>query len=425
MATTRFMLQSKSDTAPIYLRLTVNRNLQIKRKTGFVINYKDWSSSTNLPKQNNPINKNLTSDLRGLSNFIIDKLNVSNSEGDVIDGNWLTNIIDNYFNRGDKTDLNKLLEYGEYFIENLKYKITQQGNKGVSISTEKKYRTIVNKLIRFEAQRKKTILIKDVDLQFRSELIDFFSKEDKLGDNTIGRYLKFVKSICLDAQKNGIKTNPQLSHFMGFTVKSPKVTLSFDELEIINEAKVESEPLQIARDWLIIGCYTGQRVSDLLRMNKKFIQKIRNYEFIVLEQVKTRKIVQIPIHPKVREVLNKRKGEFPPIYTSNIDSSKAMFNKYLKKLCEVAKINTIVEGNSFNPETKRTVRGQFEKHLLVSSHICRRSFATNFYGNPKFPTPLLMNITAHSTEKMFLEYIGKKPIDYSLQLAEIWASEKE
>ena len=34
-----------------------------------------------------------------------------------------------------------------------------------------------------------------------------------------------------------------------------------------------------------------------------------------------------------------------------------------------------------------------------------------------------MNITAHSTEKMFLEYIGKPPLDYSLQLAQQWATE--
>lgn len=34
-----------------------------------------------------------------------------------------------------------------------------------------------------------------------------------------------------------------------------------------------------------------------------------------------------------------------------------------------------------------------------------------------------MNITAHSAEKQFLEYIGKKPIDYGLQLAGIWATE--
>jgi len=39
------------------------------------------------------------------------------------------------------------------------------------------------------------------------------------------------------------------------------------------------------------------------------------------------------------------------------------------------------------------------------------------------PTPLLMNITGHTTEKMFLEYIGKQPIDYSMQLAEIWSKE--
>ena len=31
-----------------------------------------------------------------------------------------------------------------------------------------------------------------------------------------------------------------------------------------------------------------------------------------------------------------------------------------------------------------------------------------------------MNITAHKTEQMFLTYIGKEPIDYSVKLAKIW-----
>lgn len=60
----------------------------------------------------------------------------------------------------------------------------------------------------------------------------------------------------------------------------------------------------------------------------------------------------------------------------------------------------------------------------MSLQICRRSFTTNFYAKEKYPTPLLMNITSHSTEKMFLNYIGKKPIDYGLQLAKIWDNEK-
>ena len=42
---------------------------------------------------------------------------------------------------------------------------------------------------------------------------------------------------------------------------------------------------------------------------------------------------------------------------------------------------------------------------LMASHVCRRSFASNLYGI--LPTPLIMSITAHSTEKMLLNYIGK------------------
>jgi len=36
---------------------------------------------------------------------------------------------------------------------------------------------------------------------------------------------------------------------------------------------------------------------------------------------------------------------------------------------------------------------------------------------------LLINITAHSTEKQFLEYIGKPAKDFSVQLAEYWQKE--
>ncbi|WP_343643998.1 hypothetical protein [Chryseobacterium sp.] len=51
----------------------------------------------------------------------------------------------------------------------------------------------------------------------------------------------------------------------------------------------------------------------------------------------------------------------------------------------------------------------------MSSHIGRRSFATNFYG--KIPTPLLMEATGHSTEKMFLQYINPVNIDRAVQLS--------
>lgn len=46
------------------------------------------------------------------------------------------------------------------------------------------------------------------------------------------------------------------------------------------------------------------------------------------------------------------------------------------------------------------------KYNFITSHCFRRSFATNFYG--KVPTPILMGITGHSEERVFLKYINKR-----------------
>lgn len=45
-----------------------------------------------------------------------------------------------------------------------------------------------------------------------------------------------------------------------------------------------------------------------------------------------------------------------------------------------------------------------EKWQAITSHIGRRTFATNFYG--RIPTPLLMEATGHSTEQIFMKYIN-------------------
>jgi hypothetical protein len=47
----------------------------------------------------------------------------------------------------------------------------------------------------------------------------------------------------------------------------------------------------------------------------------------------------------------------------------------------------------------------------------RRSFASNYYG--KIETPLLMNITGHSKERIFLTYIGTH--ENKAALADVYA----
>lgn len=424
MATIKYLLQSKTSTAPIYLRLSLGRRKSIKRKTGFIIDYKLWSSATGFPKERDAEGKKIKTKLKNLEAHVIKNFN-DNPEGLIIDGIWLDKTINKYANRETPDKLNYLLEYGEKFVERLPDRVTAKGKKGVSKATITKYTTIVAKIKGFQEYKKHRYLIKEVNLKFREEFIKYLTEIDIIGDNSAGRYIGFVKTIVLDARKNGIKVSPQLDDFKGFSVKPPIVTLTLEEINKIKATDYKSEQLDITRDWLIIGCFTGQRVSDLLRMNMSMIEEVSNYKFIVLEQVKTEKTVQIPIHNEVESILKKRNGQFPPLFAKTPDSNSTMFNRYLKEVCRIAKIDAVVEGNHMEPETKRTKKGKFPKWKLISSHTCRRSFATNFYAQTEYPTPLLMSVTGHTTEAMFLEYIGKKPFDHALQLAKIWANKSK
>jgi len=427
MATINFLYRSSRQEAFLNMRLLFryqNKDYNYAAKTK-ILTEKNYWVKNHFVKSRDVSIKNMQIDLNAsmmkLESFVLGKFEEIDSRK--VNKEWLEFIIESYYNKDKPSASNFLVDYADSLIKDLPYRVNIKGEKGVSESTVKKYRTIRNKLEGFERFSKTKFSVSDVNLDFRTNIIKYLKENDRLGDNSIGRYLKVVKSICLDAQKKGIEVSEQLLHFKGFTVKAPIVVLSFEELAIINRTTFINENHVIAKDWLIIGSYVGQRVSDLLRMKKSFIQRINNFEFIVIEQKKTGKIVQIPLHAEVKKIMDKRNGEFPPTFANNADSSSTLFRRYLKELCEIAKINTIVEGNYYDKKTKRTIRGKVEKYRLISSHVCRRSFATNFYAKRNYPTPLLMNITGHTTEKMFLEYIGKQPIDYSMQLAEIWSKE--
>ena len=233
--------------------------------------------------------------------------------------------------------------------------------------------------------------------------------------NTIQREFVTIKTFCKHAQYLGLETHPQLDSLRIDREKVEKIYLTFEELtKIENISKNQlTENLENAKDWLIISCYTGQRVSDFMRFTKEQI-RIENDEYLLeFTQKKTGKNMTVPLHPKVLEILNKRKGKFPyPI-------SDQKYNGFIKTVCELAEINELTKGSKLvetetNSGVYRKKSGMYKKFNLVTSHIGRRSFATNFYG--EIPTTYLIYITGHSTETMFLNYIGKSNKDLALEI---------
>ncbi|MEF9476730.1 hypothetical protein OWR28_02305 [Chryseobacterium sp. 1B4] len=134
--------------------------------------------------------------------------------------------------------------------------------------------------------------------------------------------------------------------------------MSFDEIEKIKNISPADNDLCIAKDWLVLGCFLGQRASDLLRMNKKMIytktdSEGNSFRFIELTQQKTGDMVVIPLHNEVEEILLKYNGNFPPVFSDKPDSNSALFNRHIKKVCEIAEIHDKVKGKVYNEDLKK------------------------------------------------------------------------
>jgi integrase len=398
MPTINFLIQSKSNPSGIYARLKEGASLDIKAKTKFAINPSDWSSAKGLPKIRDEHHKPLTKELLKFKSNLLDHYN--ESVGKIpINTQWLKDFI-NPPVKSDEIPTN-LLKYFDYYV-------TQRKNDMRSGSI-KKLNVQKHLLEKFQKETKVDYFIIDVNADFKAKFEEFCLKK-KYSINTIARSLKSIKTVCYHARTNGISSHPQLDAIKVKTKNVEKIYLTFEELEIIEKAKLDNDNFLNARDWLLISCETGQRVSDFLKFKKEQIRYENGKALIEFTQVKTGKIMTVPLSERVKRILKQRNGDFPKVM------SDQKYNLYIKGVCCLAGLKQIVSGSINNPETNRKESGKFPKWQLVSSHIGRRSFATNWYGT--IPTSLLINATGHSTEKQFLEYIGKSNSEQAMQLAE-------
>lgn len=411
MATINFRLRSKANKhVSIKVYLSTGRGNLIELNTGFTINPKDWSESTNRPTQNNSTeNKRLRNSLNKLETYIFDNLNNDLSKGVLIDPYWLQNQINNCFERVEKTDTGIIANHIQYIIDNANTrKIKGRSKLGISQSRVKGYETFKKLFEAYQKETKKQIHFLEINKTFVDRFTNWLINTQNYSVNYSGKQIDNLKTVCLDAEKNDIKINPFVKQIEGFSESNEDkfiVTLSFEELEQIRTAEIKNTAYNNARNWLLIGCNIGQRGGDLLKITKNDIRYKGGNMYLDIIQKKTGKSVTIGIiNPHIIDIIE---NDFPH------EISTQKLNFYIKKVCEVAKINELVEGKRLNPkakkenpETMRKVLGFYPKHELITTHSFRRSFATNYYK--QIPTGVLIGITGHSKESLFLEYINKR-----------------
>jgi integrase len=420
MAYIKYFIKGKQNPSAIYLRFAHGRKIDLKRSTSLLIDPDHWNQNKGTVRHLAEFKEktNIQNSLNGLRATILNSFNKDYANGVEIDSNWLNRSIKAYFNQSEGIDLNYFTQYANYFHASLDNKVQPNGSTGVTLATKKKYRTVINKVQDFEKHRKKRLKLTDINMKFHKDFIDFCHKTLKLNYNTTGKYLTFIKTICRDAKKYGLKINDDLDNgeFRPTKEKVYFITLNEQEINKIFNHDFSNTPyLDNARNWLIIGLWSGARVGDLINLTTKNI----NNNFIEYTSQKTKQKIILPLHWQVKQTIENLNGQLP----RKISSQK--LNDYFKLVCKEVGLNEKIQGAKQTKIKKKVWRkqiGTFEKWELVSTHICRRSFATNHYG--KLPTPVIMSITGHTTEKMLLNYIGKTARDNAEVLQKFWETQK-
>lgn len=411
MASVKFLIQSKKSPANIYVQISLGRGKVYKRKTLFEVNTDDWSNKKNMPVIKNEELENLSFNLDDLKTFLSRKINNDVRNNITIDGNWVENKIYEYHNLiiPKETKENLVTEHIQYIIDNA-HKIRKSNNEiGLSISRIKSYKTLKNTILKYEKEcnQNKALSLAEITYEFGENFKDWlFDKDYRV--NYVGKNIDNLKAVCNDAKKR--RRNVSEDFHLMTTVTEKKedeaiIYLSPEEQEKISKTFFAKEHLENAKKWLLLGCQLGQRFGDLIKIKETNIKELQGRKIIELRQTKTKKSVVIPVLPEAEIILNNGIPTPLPIQKAN---------KYFKEILKKAEIETPVKGYKHDDEKGKNVYAYYPKHELISTHACRRSFATNFYG--KIPTPILMNITGHGSEKMFLKYIGKNSYDYAHQM---------
>lgn len=418
-----FQILSKKRPSAVYVRFREGRGTDARARTNLTINPEDWSAAKGKAKENNATAKALNTELENFRRRLTERLN-RRTPGEQITTEWLKAFINPTEAQGEG-----LLSYFDSYIQK---KETEAKQGKMTFNTVKKVKANRSLLERMQEDLQEVYSIQDVSLQFIAKFKDYCHSKG-YAQNTIARAVKYIVTVCRDARKSGIQVHKDLDDIKEKVVKAKSIYLTLEELEKIQKCTLEStytkayfleQPakptlkptkptnhLDNARDWLIISCFTGQRVSDFMRFTSDMVKTDKGKRLIEFTQVKTKKIMTIPLHPKVEAILQKNNGFPRPI-------SDQRYNEYIKEVCKLAGIKEKIQGTKKDKETNRNKSGTYEKWELVSSHIGRRSFASNFFGT--IPTSLLMFVTGHTTEAQFYAYIGKAERTKAFQLAEYW-----
>lgn len=405
-----FFLRGTKDVKKIYISITHGKDLKLIKPTEFKISETRWNKDNKRMKLSEEENK-----LKNSNPLKIQKQNEVanfNQRFSVFEASF-----NEYFSMLIDTDSLTETKLGEFFSTSASKNMVPTDfadfvdyyclmNIGIADSTKKVYKRTRNLVSAFNPK----LRIQDIDDRFKNDFGDYLDKR-KYQRSYIRKSLGNIKDFWKYAKRKKIKVSDDPDYweltkdFPNLNTTDPDDPyLTWEELEEIRKVQFDTDYLDNARDWLLISCWTAQRVSDLMEFTfEKIITDENNNKFLPITQEKTGSKITIPLFKEVEQILNKRGGNFP----RKISHQK--YNDYIKLVCEKAKITEMVYAPKYrqpvqvnNKTVYRKIIGYFPKHDVITSHVGRRTFVSLFINNVDLDS--IRKITGHTREKMVEVY---------------------
>jgi integrase len=405
MATVNFLYRSKRDNAPLTLRLLFrhdNIDYVFGCRTDIHVDKSVFESLRSKSRDAHVRHQQteLLNLLNPLHQYVISSFNKTSP--DEVTKEWLKDVVSEYHNPEPEKD-ERVAHWINKIIEGANTRENAKGGIGLSkgrIATWKRLLTLFK-----EYSKSKNYKIHQMTVSRFKDFRNWLINDMEYSATYATKKLSDLKTAIREAKGEGIEVSSDFDKLptkqtSAYDDDMDVITLTEDEIERIERLDLDNDALINARKWLILACYTGQRGEVLTkRLNEESFVKRGKDMVIRIVQKKGNKPVQIPVLPKVKEIYE---DELP------YSVSTQKLNQHFKTLGREAKIEQMVMGRLEeydNPKGKRGVKKLREKWEYISTHIGRRTFATNHYG--EIPTPIIMAVTGHKKESTFLRYINK------------------
>jgi len=413
-----FLKEPKADKAtPIILVYYINsKEKYFKYATGQKIEPGDWDLGSRYPKlkrgSSGKKNKHISLVLDQYKDFLINTIEDYELRNEPLTKDILKSLFKGEFKgiKGKETTTSSeiITEVIDAFIE------SKAKSKGKSRDWENKYKNLRNKILLFDVYKNHKTLFTDITNDWLDEYSGFLRQLPQLLKNTT--YLKKVQKLEVEMKLPKVVYNDNtlnrhiiyLFTFLNWSkdsyhdlnldkLKNPikdfvsdDIHLTSEEVKLLETVELPRESLKRVRDLFLIGVYSGQRFSDYSVFEKADVHG----EMIIKRAEKTEKESFIPLHTKLKILLEKYEWKIPKI-------SSQKFNPHIREVCRIAEILTEVKTTNYIGNKK--VVEYHEKCEMVSSHTARRTFIT-LSAEKNMPDHIIMKITGIKDSKTLLKY---------------------